>query len=1070
MAAPSISGLSRLLTNVETNWTSGVAATADAGIPDIETRSEEGVFIKNSVRFRDGSTSVTDGLQYSGYASFASAVDITGQNSILIHLARDTWNSGTESISVALLSGGTTTNYRIYPAPGLEALGVREYQTYILGNDTTLTEGGTFDPADVTGIAVLIDCNRDGSFRISAAISQIIYIDGGITLLGGEIGDKANLSSIFNLATDNSSDAVCDVINEVGNFYGIKCSLTISADLFEETQSGLFFLSNPDQYYISSDYYKFIVDGASVLFTSSQVSSLVNYDETYTSGASETHTLTQVSKFGGGDTTFTESGGNITVSGAYSGRNSITFNGGETVNNPNIDACGLVTIAGALTSPRMTISNPTDDALQFDVEPDETYNIELTGTINLNYGGHTGDFTDLTGLNGGTFTFDALDASTDYTVRVLDLALVSGLDGSNQITSTTGGGTITVEQPPVTFSAPNINNNGFGNVRCRTSFYRRSTFETTDVNTATNEITIAGLDGRISTDTGIRLAGTDLPAPLDAANQYYVHSFSGNDVVLSAEPGGAGSAISLSDVGSGDMVAIATTELDIQLVTSGGYSFDLSAAQSTADVALQSGDFLLFQALDWKGSLQTHTPIRSSKYHEELQQFSATNITTLTELQTYSEHDTFAVQQSTDGYEISQLTVPGSSPTRYQWRVDSSSPGKVQIETEDPDGVLDSELAVLFFQYQQWTTVGIRLFRGQVEAENLNEIVIKSPEIGIDPALTIETFPKTRPLVVTGAGLYREDGVSWIAPGDPIQHQPRSLVAVPIEVETPINLSGPIVNLLHTQTAALTYLTNKVQSLAATLESSGVFSETALANAPSGGSGTAPTVEEIRAEIDSNSTQLAAILTDTGTTLPAQISGLNDLAIADVETALSNYGASTFDGDLSTLATATNLATVDSNVDAIKTKTDQLAFTVANQVDANALTGGGSGGGDDAATIYSYFTALSRADAFKATGFSTFDPSADTVTVGGYASGQSPATLVDLSGVLTEIATVDGNVDTILADTAALARGDSVIDYTTSTFTLFSPGGSSYQVFDLRQSDDSTAATTAQDAVIRRAQ
>ena len=37
----------------------------------------------------------------------------------------------------------------------------------------------------------------------------------------------------------------------------------------------------------------------------------------------------------------------------------------------------------------------------------------------------------------------------------------------------------------------------------------------------------------------------------------------------------------------------------------------------------------------------------------------------------------------------------------------------------------------------------------------------------------------------------------------------------------------------------------------------------------------------------------------------------------------------------------TKLDTIDSLIDAIKAKTDQLAFTVANQVDANALTGGG---------------------------------------------------------------------------------------------------------------------------------
>ena len=72
--------------------------------------------------------------------------------------------------------------------------------------------------------------------------------------------------------------------------------------------------------------------------------------------------------------------------------------------------------------------------------------------------------------------------------------------------------------------------------------------------------------------------------------------------------------------------------------------------------------------------------------------------------------------------------------------------------------------------------------------------------------------------------------------------------------------------------------------------------------------------------------------------------------------------------------TATGFATVNpdnASITAIKAKTDQLVFTVANQVDANALTGGG---GDDAATIYSYFTGSNRQDTFKATGFNTVAP------------------------------------------------------------------------------------------------
>ena len=43
------------------------------------------------------------------------------------------------------------------------------------------------------------------------------------------------------------------------------------------------------------------------------------------------------------------------------------------------------------------------------------------------------------------------------------------------------------------------------------------------------------------------------------------------------------------------------------------------------------------------------------------------------------------------------------------------------------------------------------------------------------------------------------------------------------------------------------------------------------------------------------------------------------------------------------LATQASVDAMDGNVDAIKAKTDQFVFSVANQVDANALTGGGGG-------------------------------------------------------------------------------------------------------------------------------
>ena len=58
---------------------------------------------------------------------------------------------------------------------------------------------------------------------------------------------------------------------------------------------------------------------------------------------------------------------------------------------------------------------------------------------------------------------------------------------------------------------------------------------------------------------------------------------------------------------------------------------------------------------------------------------------------------------------------------------------------------------------------------------------------------------------------------------------------------------------------------------------------------------------EVRSEMDSNSTQLAAIVEDTGTTIPAQVTALNDISVADVlTTAMSeSYGT---DGSEVTLA------------------------------------------------------------------------------------------------------------------------------------------------------------------------
>jgi hypothetical protein len=231
----------------------------------------------------------------------------------------------------------------------------------------------------------------------------------------------------------------------------------------------------------------------------------------------------------------------------------------------------------------------------------------------------------------------------------------------------------------------------------------------------------------------------------------------------------------------------------------------------------------------------------------------------------------------------------------------------------------------------------------------------------------------------------------------------------------------------------------------------GVDGTTAAPSVNSPDLATQASVNTVDTVVDSIKVDTTNIVTDTGTTIPNQISSLNDIAATDI---VSNGAITTLAGavvnvdtvDVTTTnsdmrgtdnaATQTSVNTIDTEVGQIKAKTDQLTFTVANQVDANALTGGGGDataanqtsiinhltdvkgtgfakdthsltditadvtgingaamrGTDGAYTgtppteaqIYSHFTAGTNEDAFKAdvSGLSTFNAATDTVSVG----------------------------------------------------------------------------------------
>jgi hypothetical protein len=116
-----------------------------------------------------------------------------------------------------------------------------------------------------------------------------------------------------------------------------------------------------------------------------------------------------------------------------------------------------------------------------------------------------------------------------------------------------------------------------------------------------------------------------------------------------------------------------------------------------------------------------------------------------------------------------------------------------------------------------------------------------------------------------------------------------------------------------------------------------------------------------------------------------------------------------------------NVVVPTSDITAIKTKTDQLTFTVANQVDANSLTGGTS-----PADIYTYFTTGTNEDVFKAdtstlataasiAALNDFNPSTDTV-----------ANVTTVGSVTNPVATDAASRTASQADVSALATAASI--------------------------------------------
>jgi hypothetical protein len=212
-----------------------------------------------------------------------------------------------------------------------------------------------------------------------------------------------------------------------------------------------------------------------------------------------------------------------------------------------------------------------------------------------------------------------------------------------------------------------------------------------------------------------------------------------------------------------------------------------------------------------------------------------------------------------------------------------------------------------------------------------------------------------------------------------------------------------------------------------------------------------------------------------------------DTVVDDIKAVTDNLPDS---GALSSLATASSVSTVDTVVDAIKISTDKLDDTLEldgseYRFTTNALEQAPTGGGSapTEAEIYTYFTASSREDAFKAdvsalatassiAALNDFDPTTQTVTtdsasrtasqadVSSLATAASISALNDFDPTTQTVTTDSASRTASQADVSALATAASISalnDFDPATQTVTTDSASR----TASQADVSALATAA---------
>lgn len=903
MAAPSVN----LGTQIRSLNTAGITASGTIGSTvvsgnNIRLNNYTPISGNNIFRFNTSST-----INFTGalHIAFAHTLD----SSCKVGLQDSSGNSRLWTVNTPKTSESNVS---------ATASTTREY--FIGINQGSYVDTGAFNPSLVT--VIRIEASSIATFRFLGVeiVGLIRHVPAStVVLTAGEIGNLAKIGSIVTSrsAYPGSIGTSDPLFAGFGNYLTVSGNLKIGdgvpGNTVVDLSSGAIEFAQvrstaAQSWLLKSVPHQLEVDLENVTSINLQVnggSDRFNFVES--SGVAHTYNFL-AQNYG------VMSFGTSNFNGVYSGGNGAISNG-------NVSNIEIVGTSG--TTAYIPGSSSTIDSLVLK---------NCTSNFGIDLSAKSGTF-DLTGLtlSGNTFGTNIIRYNSALSLTVT-VALGSGIatgSGSSSFGDATvsGGGTLTIQEPVIAYTATGLVDGNLLYLAHQQSFVVASAAVNTGPDTITlgndsNSRPPAFATGSPYTNVKIQAtAGATLPTTspqIVDGGRYYATISGGAITLFIKEADIPATPITISTTGtnaSGSIFTlVAETQLTNTMISGGG--------GASVALTLANGDRVVRKAIYWASSagVATATPLYIQEFLWSATAGINDPVVVNPAIELNEVHEDIVASTSVQlggriknasGTVVTELTAANDGSTLdasnggpYSFGLEGGG-GRLQVNASDADGLSLWQDIYIWGVWVSSTAPGIRLINDDTSvAITANNFVFANFEI--------DNTSSTR-LNIVGGNATSADGSSLVAP-----------TQTGVGGINPNALSLGTLLTFETGTSGLTAgEAEDLADLAATLQTTGVFSTSALANAPSGGSG-GLTAQQVRDALKLAPTAGSPSAGSVDAGLDILVARNNALDAAGIRSAVG-LGSANLD---------TQLGAIDTVVDAILVDTDA---TIPAQITARTL-------------------------------------------------------------------------------------------------------------------------------------